>query len=65
MKWWHKWRARVWENRYIMACGKLRCLEEAFGPDYLIKESYYDIIANKHTAASACRYHRDKAGLVL
>jgi hypothetical protein len=63
MKWWHRWRARVWEMRYITILGKLDCLISPFGADFLVKEDYYDLVRERHHAARMVALHRDKAGL--
>lgn len=65
MKWWHAWRSRVWEQRYLYAQGKLTMMKEQHGNAAVDTLEFADTLAERETAVSAVHYHRAKAGITV
>ncbi len=55
VKWWHRWRAAVWGNRYFYAVGSL----ETCDPNSL---RYDELMAERATSMGAIQYHQSKLG---
>lgn len=58
MKFWHRWRYKVWYMRYLEARGRLVDLR---GAEHTM--AWMSAEAERATAASAVEYHHTKAGL--
>lgn len=62
-RWWHRWRANVWERRYLMARGMMETLKLKHGNAACEMLEFYDAHTDSCTAASAVMFHRERAAL--
>lgn len=60
MTWWHEWRARVWERRYIEALGMQVTMDRAGSWNQWDRQIEQ---AKEAMAKGLCAYHRLKAGI--
>lgn len=54
MRWWYRWRAKVWGMRLFYAKARLESIQDWDSPDYI------DAVCEHATAASAVLYYSDK-----
>jgi len=63
MKWWHRWRAEVWERKAYIAYGEAAFLEQlatSSGNSYYA-DKWHDAVCRRLRADSALKYHEDKS----